>query len=75
MNFVLDATEVGAEPKADICQCSNCGWKGPTADCETSLESDGWEYPEYRIHLCPKCADGGCIDQYYYSDEVMGLIK
>jgi len=59
------------EPKhnPDMCGCSNCGWKGKCSDCKTDWESEGWEYPEYQIHLCPVCDDGGCIDDYWYSED------
>jgi hypothetical protein len=33
------------------------------------MESDGWEQPEYQIHLCPVCEDGGCVDDYWFSEE------
>jgi len=55
------------EPKMDMCKCSNCGWSGKVSDCETEMESDGWEYPEYEIVICPKC-DDGCVDDFWYSD-------
>lgn len=54
-------------PKADMCSCSNCGWKGKCSDCEQKEESEGWEYPTYWIHLCPICEDGGCVDDYWFS--------
>lgn len=60
-------SEDNKEPKADMCSCSNCGWKGQCSDCETEWESDGWEYPKYQIHLCPVCEDGGDIDNYWFS--------
>lgn len=62
------------KPKMDMCRCSNCNWSGKADDCETEWESDGWECPAYQIHLCPKCENGGCIDDYWYSDpELMKL--
>lgn len=61
--------------KMDMCKCANCDWSGPTDDCETEMESDGWEYPEYEILLCPKCEDGGCIDDYWYSDEELQKLE
>ena len=60
----------GRYSKADMCGCSECGWKGKCSDCETEWESDGWENPQYEIHLCPVCEDGRCIDDYWYSDEL-----
>lgn len=64
---VIAFTEEIDHPLADMCRCSICGWKGKVSKCETEWESDGWEYQPYQIHLCPKCKDGGCIDDYYYS--------
>ena len=51
--------------KAYMCSCSECGWKGKCADCETGMESEGGAYLEYPVHICPKCEDGGCIDDYW----------
>lgn len=70
MSFLLDAVETDATPLCDMCRCSNCGWSGKTSDCETEMESDGWEMPSYQIHLCPKCEDGGCVDDYFYSEQL-----
>ena len=69
-NFLVDA-KADTEPKFDIAKCSKCGWKGKVSDCDTEWESEGWEYPKYQIHLCPKCEDGGCIDDYDYSPKML----
>ena len=69
--LIIKDAEANTEPQLDIAICSSCGWKGPVSDCETQWESEGWEYPEYQIHLCPKCLDGGCIDDYEYSPETL----
>jgi len=54
------------EPKLDIAICSECGWKGPVSECD--VENDGdWESGYYEVHLCPKCEDGRCIDEYDFS--------
>ena len=55
-------------PKMDMCQCDLCGWSGKVSECEVEWERDGWEYPEYQIHLCPKCDDGYMVE-YWYSEE------
>lgn len=65
-DFILDNPE--PEPTADIAKCSSCGWSGHVSECEMDSEGD-WESGYYDIHLCPKCDDGGCIDDYDYSDE------
>lgn len=66
MNFTSIETP-NEEHKPDMCGCSVCGWKGKCSDCETEMESEGWEYPDYEVHICPKCEDGGCIDDYWHS--------
>lgn len=66
-SLILDEEDLDAALKADMCGCSNCGWKGKCSDCETKQEQDGWENPPYTIHLCPVCKDGGCIDDYWIS--------
>ena len=70
--FDFKALEAQLRTNVDInpnmCSCSNCGWNGKTEGLETSWESEGWEYPDYQIDLCPVCPDGGCIDDYYYTE-------
>lgn len=51
------------EPTPNIAICSQCGWQGSVSKCEQDQEGD-WENGYYMIHLCPKCEDGGCIDDY-----------
>ena len=70
-----DVTPKPKKPSPDMCGCSNCDWKGKTTDCELVEESEGWEYPTYWVHLCPECEDGGCIDNYWYSDEQWELAE
>jgi len=58
------------EPKPDIAICSQCGWRGPISECGIDPYGDGdWESGYYPSHLCPKCEDGGCIDDYDMSEE------
>lgn len=56
------------EPCPDIAICSSCGWKGPISECVTESEGD-WESGYYSIDLCPKCEDGGCVDDYEMTDQ------
>ncbi len=37
--------------------CCECDWKGIISDCETEMDSEGWEYPEYEVLVCPKCEE------------------
>jgi len=62
------AKEINAEPKVDIARCANCNWSGNVSECKTEQEGD-WETGYYDIHLCPKCEDGGCVDDYSMSEE------
>lgn len=57
------------EPKPDIAICSECGWRGDISECGTDKEGD-WESGYYDVHICPKCVDGGCIDDYDMSPSV-----
>jgi hypothetical protein len=74
MMYMLDLNDFtitdAKGPEYERCGCSNCGWKGNVADCETEWEQDGWESPSYMVHLCPKCIDGGCIDDYWPSEHI-----
>lgn len=54
-------------PDLDSAQCPECFWKGRLIYCESELDSDGWEYPTYTVHLCPRC--GEYVGDYYYSRE------
>jgi hypothetical protein len=56
------------EPKPDIAICSECGWRGPVTECGKDTDGD-WETGYYPIDLCPKCGDGGCVDDYDMSPE------
>lgn len=58
--------------KQDMCECSDCGWKGKVSECEVVEESDGWA--SYLVHACPVCEDGGYVDHYFYSGEVSDVL-
>ena len=49
----------------DDCPCycgeEDCGWKGIISDCEIAIDSEGWEYPEYEVLVCPKCGEYSII--------------
>lgn len=62
-----------ARPTMDMCSCPKCGWEGQVAECERERESEGWEYPEYWIHICPKC--GEVCEEYWYSDEAIAELE
>lgn len=67
-DIVMKATESNGEPLPDIAQCSECGWEGHVSECETEQEGSQ-EEGYYQAHVCPKCDDGGCIDDYSMSNE------
>ena len=56
------------EPKVDIAICSECGWRGSVDDCIKGQDGD-WESGYYEVDFCPKCEDGGCIDNYDMTPE------
>lgn len=60
-------------PVLDMCSCGNCNWKGLVSKCETTIDSEGWEYPSYEVHWCPKCGDDS-IDNYYPSETPRQII-
>ena len=66
LNTLANPTD--SEPEYDIAICSICHWTGPVSECQKGRDGD-WETGYYDIHLCPKCKDGGCIDDYSMTDE------
>ena len=49
-------------PDDTPCYCCDaydhdCNWKGVISDCETEMDSEGWEYPEYEVLVCPNCGE------------------
>lgn len=40
-----------------------CGWEGKLEGLCTETESEGWEYPDYLVSLCPTCNDA--LEDYY----------
>ena len=44
-------------PGYAIATCQECDWKGKVEDCNTEMDSEGWEYPEYEVLVCPKCGE------------------
>ena len=61
---------VVTELKPDMCKCSECGGKFNVSDCLSEWgHHDGWEMPAYNEISCPKCEDGGCVDDYFFSTD------
>lgn len=58
----------------DIALCSSCNGRFKASDCETEWEGS-FEEGYYPVHVCPECEDGGCIDDYGYSDESFSACK
>ena len=61
----------GFDPaKPDMCKCSECGGKFNVSDCLSEWGHHyGWEMPAYNEISCPKCEDGGCVDDYFFSTD------
>lgn len=64
----LSKVDLDAEPKVDIAICSECGWRGSVNDCIKGQDGD-WESGYYEVDFCPKCAEGGCVDDYDMTPE------
>ena len=59
-----------SEPLPDIAICSQCNWCGPISECGIDEQGEGdWETGYISVDLCPKCLDGGCIDDYGMSEK------
>ena len=56
------------EPQPDLACCSDCGGSFPVSECPTETEGD-WDTGYYEVHVCPKCEDGGHIDDYGMTPE------
>jgi len=37
--------------------CCECDWKGIITDCSIEMDSEGWEYPDYEVLVCPSCGE------------------
>ena len=76
-----DPPILGIDIPLDGCSCSDCGWSGLVADCETELESEGWEYEPYQILICPVCSakeqeySDGCIENSFPSEEQEKMVE
>ena len=58
------------DPEPDMCKCSECGGTFKVADCEQDHDHhDGWEMPAYTEIYCPKCEEGGCVDDFFFSED------
>ena len=59
----LDKIGFKIEPLPDIAICSKCNWRGPVSEC-IIVQDEDWKTGHFDAHDCPKCEDGGCIDDY-----------
>lgn len=59
----------------DLCKCGNCHTEFKVKDCELDYgHHNGWEMPAYSEVICSVCDDGGCIDDFYYSNNKIELM-
>ena len=63
------------EGKVTHGQCTTCDRLFPIHKLITETESEGWEYPTYEIHLCPKCDNGGSIEYYEINPPVRKKLR
>lgn len=64
------------EVKLEVGRCSVCGTRWPVSVLIQDYgHHDGWELPAYLIHECPKCPDGGCVDDYDGLNHLEASIK
>ena len=61
----LPVTGYATNPKVTHGWCSQCGESIPIGELIKDTEGD-YESGYYTIDLCPKCEDGGCIEDYSY---------
>jgi len=50
-------TEKPQIPENTPATCSECKWKGIISDCSIEIDSEGWEYPDYEVLVCPACGE------------------
>jgi hypothetical protein len=54
----------------DMCKCGECMKEFKVSDViEETGHHNGWEMPETTEHECPECEGGGCIDDYWSSND------
>jgi len=68
MKFLFCTENKDVEPLPDIAICCICGWRGPVEQCGQDEDGD-WENGYYQIDTCPRCEDGGCIDDYDMTED------
>ena len=74
LKAIENSLKTDRPPQCDIAICSECGWRGLVSDCE--MEEEGsYEEGYFEAPVCPKCEDGGCLDNYDYSPEQFKLFK
>ncbi len=60
--------------KPDLCKCSTCEKTFKISDCHQDYgHHNGWEMPAYNEITCPECEDGGCVDDYFFSDKLLEM--
>jgi hypothetical protein len=71
MCFIKSVVDVPPpRPRVDMGICSECGWDGNIIGLETDTEMGDYGEVLSEWPLCPVCEDGGCIDDFYPSEEL-----
>jgi len=69
-------TKENDEEVENICECGDCRKIYRVSDLASETESESWEMPQtYTVHFCPKCEDGGHIEDYWYDKRPLWLIR
>lgn len=71
----IELIEEDEMPSPDIAICSNCGGKFKDGEYDLEWDQDGWENPPYQQAICRVCEDGGCIDDWEYSEEQLKKLE
>lgn len=58
-------------PEEMIAICSTCGYSADESAFDFELDYESWKGAPhmYKVLFCPKCPDGGCVDDFIYPNK------
>jgi len=71
----MDFSKIKSLPEEDLPpemlgKCTKCNYQASVSTFEEDYDHhDGWEMPAYAELICPKCPDGGCVDDFTCPEE------